>query len=79
MVIMIVLNKFCSLTSINDNFWKQSLNIKYLLLISQRFTKVFINLNPMGAKESKQDTPGLEHIFKQIDTAGDGFITAQCL
>ena len=33
----------------------------------------------MGAKESKQDTPGLEDIFKQIDTTGDGFITAQCL
>ena len=33
----------------------------------------------MGAKESKQDTRGLEHIFKEIDTSGDGFITAQCL
>ena len=33
----------------------------------------------MGAQESKQDTPELEHIFKEIDTAGDGFITAQCL
>ena len=33
----------------------------------------------MGAQESKQDTRGLEHIFKEIDTSGDGFITAQCL
>ena len=33
----------------------------------------------MGAKESKQDTNGLEYIFKEIDTNGDGFITAQCL
>ena len=34
----------------------------------------------MGAKESKQDTrEQLEHIFKEIDTTGDGFITAQCL
>ena len=35
----------------------------------------------MGAKESKQDTRGqlLEYIFKEVDTNGDGFITAQCL
>jgi Ca2+-binding EF-hand superfamily protein len=34
----------------------------------------------MGAKESKQDNHnGLEYIFKEIDTTGDGFITAQCL
>ena len=35
----------------------------------------------MGAKESKQDSNhnGLEYIFKEIDTTGDGFITAQCL
>ena len=33
----------------------------------------------MGATESKQDNTGLENIFKEIDTAGDGFITAQCL
>ena len=33
----------------------------------------------MGAKESKQDAHRLEHIFKEIDTTGDGFITAQCL
>ena len=65
MVIMIVLNKFCSLTSINDNFRKQSLNIKYLLLISQRFTKVFINGYWLGIVREPKDLVDKIKIYRR--------------
>ena len=67
--------------SCSDPTFSDKVDIIQSELAKDLLKSLFTNSNTMGAKESKeQDTQnGLEYIFKEIDTNGDGSITAQCL